>query len=41
VTCATDALFVILEHAGLLGDAASDRLSDHAADGLAIGGWRA
>ncbi|KAB2352195.1 hypothetical protein [Actinomadura rudentiformis] len=41
VTCAADALFVILEHAGLLGDAVDDRLSGHAADGLAIGGWRA
>jgi hypothetical protein len=41
VTCATDALFVILKDAGLLGDAANDRLSGHAADGLAIGGWRA
>ncbi|TDD73727.1 hypothetical protein E1293_30590 [Actinomadura darangshiensis] len=41
VTCAADALFVILEHAGLFGDAADDRLSDHAAYGLAIGGWRA
>lgn len=41
VTCAADALFVILEHAGLLGDAADDRLSSHGADGLAIGGWRA
>ena len=41
VTCAADALFVILEHAGLLGDAADSRLSSHAADGLAGGGWRA
>jgi hypothetical protein len=41
VSCAADALFVILEHAGLLGDAADDRLSGHAADGLAVGGWRA
>ncbi|WP_345430269.1 hypothetical protein [Actinoallomurus vinaceus] len=41
VSCAADALFVILEHAGLLGDAADDRLSGHAVDGLAVGGWRA
>lgn len=41
VTCAADALFVVLEHAGLLGDAADGRLSSHGADGLAVGGWRA
>ena len=41
VTCAADALFVILEHAGLLGDTVDGRLSDHAADGLAVSGWRA
>ncbi|WP_433189572.1 hypothetical protein [Actinoallomurus sp. CA-150999] len=41
VTCAADALFVILEHVGLLGDAADSRLSGHAADGLAVGGWGA
>ncbi|WP_141579161.1 hypothetical protein [Actinomadura sp. WMMA1423] len=41
VTGAADALFVILEHAGLLGDLADGRLLDHAADGLAVGGWRA
>ncbi|MEV0401801.1 hypothetical protein [Actinoallomurus sp. NPDC050550] len=41
VSCAAEALFVILEHVGLLGDAADDRLSGHAADGLAVGGWRA
>ncbi|MEU8117754.1 hypothetical protein AB0C21_03490 [Spirillospora sp. NPDC049024] len=41
VTGAADALFVILEHAGLLGDLADSRLLDHAADGLAVGGWRA
>ncbi|GAA1783809.1 hypothetical protein [Actinomadura chokoriensis] len=32
---------IILEHAGLLSDAANDRLSQHATDGLAIGTWRA
>lgn len=41
VTCAADALFVILEHVGLLGDEADDRLSRHTTDELAIGGWRA
>jgi hypothetical protein len=41
VTCAADALFAILEHAGLLGDTANDRLPEYAPDGLAIGGWRA
>ncbi|GIJ71433.1 hypothetical protein [Virgisporangium ochraceum] len=41
VTCAADALFVILEQAGLLGDAVDDRLAGHSSDGLATGGWRA
>jgi hypothetical protein len=41
VTCAADALFVILEQAGLLGDAVDDRLGRHASNGLATGGWRA
>jgi hypothetical protein len=41
VTCAADALFEILEHAGLLGDPVDDRLADRASDGLALGGWRA
>ncbi|MCW6011023.1 hypothetical protein K1W54_41740 [Micromonospora sp. CPCC 205371] len=41
VTCAADALFVIVEHAGLLGDATDNRLADRAADGLAVEGWRA
>lgn len=41
VTSAADALFVLLEHAGLLGDATDRRLSGHATDGLAAGGWRA
>jgi hypothetical protein len=41
VACAADALFVILEHAGLLGSAADDRLAGHASNGLATGGWRA
>jgi hypothetical protein len=41
VMCAADALFVVLEQAGLLGDATDSRLAGHAADGLAVGGWRA
>jgi hypothetical protein len=41
VTCAADALFVILEQAGLLGDAIDSRLADNAARGMAVGGWRA
>ncbi|GIE89267.1 hypothetical protein [Actinoplanes regularis] len=41
VSCAADALFVVLEHAGLLGDAVDDRFTAYAGDGLAIGGWRA
>jgi hypothetical protein len=41
VTCAADALFVILEQAGLLGDAIDSRLADNAASGMAVGGWRA
>ncbi|GAA3248536.1 hypothetical protein ACFO1B_39510 [Dactylosporangium siamense] len=41
VTCAADALFVILEQAGLLGDAADERLAGHASNGLVTGGWRA
>jgi hypothetical protein len=41
VTCAADAIFVILEQAGLLGDVVDERLADRASDGLALGGWRA
>lgn len=41
VTAAADVMFVILEHAGQLGDAVDDRLAGHTAGGLAIGGWRA
>jgi hypothetical protein len=37
VTCAADALFTVLEHAGMLGDALDERLA--AADGLARGGY--
>jgi hypothetical protein len=41
VSCAADVLFVVLEHAGLFGDAADDRLERHTGDGLALGGQRA
>jgi hypothetical protein len=41
VTCAADALFMVLEHAGLIGDLVDDRLAGHEADGLAVAGWRA
>jgi hypothetical protein len=41
VSCAADALFVILEHAGLLGEAADSRLAEYVSDGLQVGGWRA
>jgi hypothetical protein len=39
VTCAADALFVLLEHAGLLGDAVDGRLAGYG--GMAVSGWRA
>ncbi|MFI5915087.1 hypothetical protein [Dactylosporangium sp. NPDC051541] len=41
VSCAADALFVILEHAGLLGEETDSRLEGYARDGLEVGGWRA
>ena len=41
VSCATDALFVILEHAGLVGDAVDSRLARYTSTGLDVGGWRA
>jgi hypothetical protein len=41
VSCAADALFVILENAGLLGEVADNQLAAYASDGLEIGGWRA
>jgi hypothetical protein len=41
VSCAADALFVILEDAGVLGDEAESRLAGYERDGLAVGGWRA
>ncbi|GAA2378439.1 hypothetical protein GCM10010170_084490 [Dactylosporangium salmoneum] len=34
-------LFVVLEHAGLLGEDADSRLEGYARDGLKVGGWRA
>jgi hypothetical protein len=41
VTCASDAIFTILEHAGLLGDRIDDRLATRASEGLELGGWQA
>jgi hypothetical protein len=41
VTCAADALYVVLEHAGLLGDVVDGRLAHYESDGLAMAGWRA
>jgi hypothetical protein len=38
VTCAADALFVVLEHAGLFGAPADRRLAGYAAEGLAARG---
>jgi hypothetical protein len=39
--CGGGRLFVILEHAGLLGDAVDSRLARYTPDGLGVGGWRA
>ena len=41
VSCAADALFVIVNYAGLLGEAVDSRLAGYTASGLAVGGWRA
>jgi hypothetical protein len=41
VSCAADVLFVLLEHAGLFGDAVDERLRAHVTDGLGVGGARA
>jgi len=41
VSCAADALFVILEHAGIIADAVDGRLAGYADDGLKAGGFRA
>ncbi|GIE29481.1 hypothetical protein Ait01nite_025260 [Actinoplanes italicus] len=41
VSCAADVVFVLLEHAGVFGDAVGERLRAHEADGLAVGGARA
>ncbi|GIF42346.1 hypothetical protein [Actinoplanes xinjiangensis] len=41
VSSAADALYVILDHAGLVGDAADERLTAYHRDGLDVGGWRA
>ncbi|GAA1892803.1 hypothetical protein [Asanoa iriomotensis] len=40
VTAAADAIYVLLEHAGLIGDAADARLAEHGDAGLRLGGWR-
>ncbi len=41
VTSAADAVFVLAERAGLLGDAADARLAAHGPDGIRAGGFRA
>ncbi|WP_433796504.1 hypothetical protein [Actinoplanes sp. CA-252034] len=41
VSCAADALFVVLEHAGVFGPAVDDRLAGYLPDGLKAGGVRA
>jgi hypothetical protein len=38
VTCTADALFVVLEHAGVFGATADGRLTEYGADGLAARG---
>jgi hypothetical protein len=40
VSCAADAFYVVLEHAGLIGDAVDERLTTYRGDGLDVGGWR-
>lgn len=40
VTCAADLIYVLLENAGLIGDAADAALAAYESDGLAPGGWR-
>jgi hypothetical protein len=41
VTCTADAVFTVLEYAGVVGDIADSRLARRSADGLAPGAWRA
>ena len=41
VSFAADAFYVILDHAGLIGDAVDERLIAYRGDGLDVGGWRA
>jgi hypothetical protein len=41
VTSAADAVFMLLEQAGLLGSAADTSLAGYESEGLALGGWRA
>jgi hypothetical protein len=40
VTSAADAIYTILEHTGLIGDAADARLAAHSETGLELAGWR-
>lgn len=41
VTCAGDAIFTLLEHAGVLGSAADSALAAYEPEGLTLGGQRA
>ena len=41
VTCAADALYLVLEHVGLLGHVLDGRLARYESDGLTVAGWRA
>ncbi|MFE9580988.1 hypothetical protein ACFYO1_31760 [Nocardia sp. NPDC006044] len=41
VSCAAEALFTILEQAGLLSDEVANRLDEYQADGLELEGWTA
>lgn len=41
VTSASDAVFTLLEQAGLLGSSADNALAEYEDDGMALGGWRA
>jgi hypothetical protein len=40
VTSTSDAIFTLLEHDGLLGDAVDAQLASHGVHGLELGGWR-
>jgi hypothetical protein len=41
VSSAADAFYVVLDHAGLIGDCVDDRLTTYRGEGLDVGGWRA